>query len=381
LLLYLGRLIRWDPVSTLSLAVFAAVWVAWAASLLVMRRPYGARALHWDADSEAPAKAYPAGMLVLLHIIGFVGIGVYARDLAARLGGWPEFFGALAFGSHLIRWALEDTSSIGTQLSYFGWIAVGLTIVRTRRGRRSGMLTTLAVVQFAANFLFVDRTRPTWLGFMSVTLMVATARHLPWRRLLGGGLLTVLAFLLVFSAVANWLGKIPEEGAFGRSTLPVPLQSMYSYGTAGFAYFNEMLNRLAPADYDSQRVLNPMWKLLSRLKMAAEPPSQVNEVYWVPFPINVGTFLEPWYRDGGVLLASVGVALHTIGLDLLGLLFLRSGRPMALVAWANLCFVTFIAFFTPKLNTLPVWLIVGLGIGSLLSGRLAQQLRRTVPAS
>jgi hypothetical protein len=279
LMLYLCRLIRWDPVTPAALLVFAGVTMAWPLSMLLMRPLYAA--LPTEPEGAAPGGGAVRGGtlgIVFLHLVGLVGMVLYVRDLAARLGGWGGFLAALAFGSNYIRWALEDSISIGTQLSYFGWVAVGLSIVASRRGYGSRPLTILAVVQVLANFLFVDRTRPTWIGFICLAVLVATAPHLRWRRLLGGGAAAIVVFLIVFTAVANWLGKVPEEGAYGASPLPLPLQSMYQYGTAGFAYFNEILGRLAPGDYDSVRVLNPMWKLLARLGFAAEPPSQVNEM-------------------------------------------------------------------------------------------------------
>jgi hypothetical protein len=64
-----------------------------------------------------------------------------------------------------------------------------------------------------------------------------------------------------------------------------------------------------------------------------------------------------------------GILLHSAGLDAVGYWLLRSRRPLALFAWANICFVTFLAFFTPKLNNFPTWLFLILGgFSALLAG-------------
>src|SRR5439155_17556648 len=96
------------------------------------------------------------------------------------------------------------------------------------------------------------------------------------------------------------------------------------------------------------------------------PPSQINEYFSMPFTTNVGTFLEPFYRDGGFTFAFAAILVHSFGLDWLGLALLRSGRRLALFAWANLCFVTFISFFTPKITGFPTWLFTGLAIAAIL---------------
>jgi oligosaccharide repeat unit polymerase len=361
--LYLLRLLSWDSPSAAALLVFSFVGIAFVASTLVFEESYVIvrdSSAHFT-NSETPTRRYSLQLLAL-HALGFAGIALYVRDLARVLGGWQVFTAALLYGSQYIRWALEDSVSFGTQISYFGWIAIALTVIHLRRNKASRWWLLLVFAQVLGNLLFVDRTRPTWIGLTTIAVVLIDVRDLSFHRLARWILIVCATFIALFLAIAQWLGKNPEAGAYGHSVLPLPLQSMYLYTTAGFAYFNEILHKLAPAQFETQRTLYPAWKVLARLGLAKEPVSQVNEIYWVPFPVNVGTFLEPWYRDGGFALAGIGLFVHTVLANWLGLILLRAGTPLARFAWANLCFMCFIAFFTPKATTLPLWMFVGIGV-------------------
>jgi hypothetical protein len=174
-----------------------------------------------------------------------------------------------------------------------------------------------------------------------------------------------LAFVGIFLGIAAWVGKVVSEGQFGESPLPPFAQNIYVYGTSGFAYFNRLLETQDAVTYVPERVLYPAFKVLAGLGLSAPPPSQINEFFYMPFPTNIGTFLEPFYRDGGRLFLILGIILQSFGLDLAGYAFLRSGRPTARFAWANVCFVAFIGFVTPKLTNFPVWLFTIVGIVSI----------------
>jgi len=170
--------------------------------------------------------------------------------------------------------------------------------------------------------------------------------------------------------IAEWSGKTYYKMLDESSVLPGIAQDIYMYGVSGFAYFNYMLENRQEIAYAPERLLYPINKLLSVYNPAAKPPSPILEFYEVPFSTNVGTFLEPLYRDGGMYFVILGTILYSFGLNSLCLTFLRNGTPLAYYAWAMLCFTTFICLFVPKISSTETWLFVGLGMASLVAKRI-----------
>lgn len=366
------RLLAWYPTSAFADAVFVCAGIFFVLSC-ILTRPYYDRA-SWAIIRQNESRSYqalgasPIAFLLVLHLIGLVGVALYVRGLAIALAGWQGFVAALLYAPQYLRWA--NAESIGTQLSYFGWVGIGLTVWYLRRRELPRAFWTLVVVQLVANLFFVDRTRPTWIGFTAVLVALSVEVRVSRARAIRAVLWSIALFLIAYFGIAALIGKVPTAGAYGRTSLPLLLQPFYVYITAGFAYLNQILAQLSPEDFHSGRVLYPLWMFASRLGFGIAPPSQVNDEYWLPFPVNVGTFLEPWYRDGGVLLLCLGMLVQTVVTDFLALSLLRSQRPLAVFAWANLCFSSFIAFFTPKLVTFPIWLFVALGAGAIAIGAL-----------
>ena len=319
---------------------------------------------------------------MVLHGLGFLGIALYIRDFANALGGIANFGNALLTASYLIRWEGQATTSLGTQLNYFGWIAIALTWFEYRRGRIGRVWLVVAAVHFAANLVYIDRTRPIWIVFTAAVLgllAIPPDRPLRLARIVALG---AAAFGGIFLVLAVWIGKVVRPGQFGETVLPLWAQNLYNYGTGGFAYFSQLVGATEPIEYLPVRALYPGVKVLAALGAAGAPPSQINEFFFAPFPTNVGTFLEPYYRDGGLAFACAAIVVHSFGIDYFALKLLRSQRPLALFAWANLCFVSFIAFFTPKLTNFPVWLFTGLGIAAAVwatFGGTAHSTRRIPP--
>jgi hypothetical protein len=371
LTLYELRLIAWDPPAASAEVIFLVVLAFYSLSALVWFDRY--RLWHRRKDSDTFSKARgtlapPAfrWALALLHVVGLVGIASYVRTFAAAVGGLPRFVEVLMLASAMIRRQSEVTSSFGTQLSYFGWIAIGLTWFEYCRGRLGKPWLALAVLQLAANLLYIDRTRPFTILFTSALLgllavPLGQVRNIAWR-----ALALCIALGAVFLLIASWIGKVAVEGQYQASALPLWAQNLYYYGTGGFAYFSRLVGADETIRYLPERALYPALKALSALGLVGPPPSQLNEYYYVPFPTNVGTFLEPFYQDGGFSFTFVAIVIHSFGLDALGLALLRSGRGLAVFGWANLCFVTFISFFTPKLTGFPTWLFTSLAIAAAL---------------
>lgn len=366
LFLYQLRLIEWESASIYAIAIFVIVECVFIMSVIIFSPLYR----NWIArrSSNCNSKSNPYNtqfLLLLLHIVGFIGIGKYVKDFSSNFGGLEGFFIALFSQSHLIRWAAEDTFSVGTQISYFGWIAISLTVFEVARKKISRWWLLVAFLQFAVNLMFIDRTRPIWILFTSALIILPTASILKVGKILKWALISTGVGIFVFLGIAAWVGKISEEGIYGTSDLPVPLQTVYSYATSGFPYFNRILDTEETISYTPERTMYPFIKILSSLNLVGAPPSQINEFYYLPFETNVGTFLEPFYRDGGIPFVIIGIIISSFGIDAVGLRLLKNGNNLSLYAWANLCFISFIGFFTPKIGSFPIWLFLGM---AFLSG-------------
>lgn len=378
LCLYLLKLIRVDDCGMIAMGVFLLMETMFILSLVVSLPFY-----LQSAEAEEPGGAVSASAvggwrfgtssgLLLLHTIGFLGLALYVLDFSRNLGGIAGFFLALVSESHAIRWEAETSTSIGTQLSYIGWIAIALTVYHVAAKRIPRYWLAVAVLQFLGNLLFIDRTRPLWILFSSLLMILPAVGRLELRKILRWAAGSVVVALLIFWLVAEWTGKTAYEGKYDDSRLPGIAREMYAYGVGGFAYFGKMLASNEQLSYRPVRVSYPAGKLLARFGLAQQPPGQVLDYYDVPFSTNVGTFLEPFYRDGGLLFVLCGIMLYSFGFDLLGRQLLRSGRPLAIYAWSSLCFTVFIGFFTPKIGSFPLWLFVAAGCLSLLAGQSAR---------
>jgi len=301
-------------------------------------------------------------LTTVLHVIGLVGILEYVRSLVAHFGSAADVALRLISSSVDVRTA--EVTSIGTQASYLGWIAIWIGLFTEQRGWKRWFLVTMAILQFAANLLYIDRTRPMWIMFVcGLLLAVKHLNRLNDKRIAAATCATLGLFLTLFVGIGAWVGKIDVSSDGIRASA----DPVYFYTTSGFAYLNRILVTEEP-DGTLARSLYPFWNGAARIGVVDPPPPQVNEFLSTPRPTNVGTFLEPMYRDGGILLVAVGVWAHSFGFNWIGLALLRRRTAMCLCGWAVLCFVDAIAFFTPKYTNTPTWIVVGAASVSLVLG-------------
>ncbi|MGE0357598.1 MAG: hypothetical protein AB7P08_11875 [Burkholderiales bacterium] len=372
LVLYRLRLIDWYPSGDAVLPIFAAVLVSFTASVTAFRGAY-ARTLDQVGEAVASIPTLPIAArpwhipdtaLWALHLVGFAGLGLYLREILEIFDGFAGLLDTLFSASHLIRQA--DTELIGIYFSYFGWMAIPLTVLRWRvDGRPPRLLLAAAALQVAGNLLYIDRTRPIWIMFVSVIVIFPFVRGFALRQLALRALGVATFGIAAFYAIGFWIGKT-GEGFFyyGHVGVSQELAILYYYLTSGFAYFEAILDSAPVVDYVPQRTLYPLFKVLALLGLVDDPPSQVLPFVETPFPANVGTFLEPLYSDGGMPYLWAGILAATFGVDFVALRMLRSTNPYALFFWANLCFVSFISFFVPKLASTPVWLFAFIAIAT-----------------
>jgi len=360
--LYALRLLPWQRTSETSYAMFLPVIACFVTSVLCFSPLYRRLSPLQDAAGVEAPSTNPILVLLVLHALGFVGIVWFIVDLAPMFGSAGAMLLFLGSEPHYLRWAGEGLSSPGVQLSYFGWLAIALTLRFVQQGTVGRRWLALPATQFLGNFIFIDRTRPVWILFTCALALVPSSR-LPTRTVWRLGILAIGIITLLFVSIGTWIGKISDDTAERRSALPAAVQNVYLYGTCGLAYFDHLFKVEPDTRFDPQRVLYPALKALADVKaISHQPPSQILEPYAVPYETNVGTFLEPFYRDGGTTFAILGMLLCSFGFDGLALVLWRQRSGLSAFAAANLCFASFLSFFTPKIASFPLWFFCALGI-------------------
>ena len=369
LFLYALNLIRVNDFNNSALAVFILTEVLFILSVFVSFPRYGhllnhsknAVVLGSDTDGFI-GKPF----LLTLHLMGFLGLLKYLIDLAHYFGGINSVLFALLYEAATIRGDVDLPASLGTPLSYFGWLAIAFTVFALANKKISKWWILLIALQFLGNLMYVDRTRPIWILFTSLLMILPSSAHPTIQKIVKWMSVVLVISIVLFWLVAEWTGKTYYEDKFENPKIPGMTQVMYAYGVSGFAYFNHMLANNEPISYKPERTLYPLLRFLSRFGLTNEPPGMILEFYDVPFETNVGSFLEPFYRDGGFLFVLLGIIIYSFGFDLLAFKFLEFKNPFALYVWSNLCFTSFIAFFTPKITQFPIWLFMGLGLMTLI---------------
>lgn len=352
LLIYLVGDVDWYPPTSEALMIFLGVEVVFIFSLLVSLPLYRGLRLHARAVRQPRA---PIRLVAGFALVGAIGLGMYYAHLSDVFGGIELFFNTLLSSSYEIRWSNQDSTSVGVQISYFGWTACAL-IVFYRRQRLLGPLWWLVFFALlVGNLSFIDRTRPFWILFTSM-MMVLVAPPLPRFKqivVVLGGVSSVL--IVAFVMIAFWVGKLGDHSS-GDGVLDKGFNNIVLVGTSGFAYFANLVRWASVVDYVPERTLYPFFNFIYQVGLSAiAPPSQILIEEPIPYLTNVATFLEPLFSDGGLFFLIPGVVVLVVGSDLLGYVALRSRQCLMLFLWANLCFSNAFAFFVPRYNSTPLW--------------------------
>lgn len=366
LLAYRAGILDWSEPSSRSLIVFLFVQAAFILSCLLHLRRFREELSRLPAADAHFVGPTPSGIPVAVQIlvpaaIGIAGLLIHFSELAYAFGGLSSIVSVFASASHEIRWQNRDTSTIGVQLSYFGWLACGLIVYHRRRKTISRWWLLVVAAIFIGNLGFIDRTRPFWILFTCFLMWLAAVRPPPFFRIAGRALALVVVLLGLFAGIAVWIGKLGDH-SMGDSPVEAAFLNLVLYGTSGFAYYDHVTAYDVDPNYLPLRVAYPVTRILSSLAMIDEPPAQVLEPEYLPYYTNVGTFLEPLLMDGGGLYVVLGTLLLSFGADLVGLRCLRSRRGAALFFWANLCFASCFAFFVPRFTTTAFWLFGALAL-------------------
>lgn len=252
----------------------------------------------------------------------------------------------------VIRKISGEISSFGIQLSYFSWLGIYLGLVIALRSKIGFSLKLLIVVvtllQIFGNLLFIDRTRPMWIG-LPILLAFWYSKHYKYVKI--GRLVAILivmpiSIFVLFTVVT---GKVTRYGVF--DTLSV-------YLTGSYGYLDALIFEARSKDLTPIRTVYWFSKLLNLAGFDIDVPDQILEFRYVPFLTNVGTFLEPIYSDGGVLFVFILTPLIICFLDYLAISMFRKNTYLSLFFWGNVVFCSAISFFVPKFNQLPIWMFL-----------------------
>jgi hypothetical protein len=287
-------------------------------------------------------------------------------DYSSFLGGKGLFFLLLFNDSGQVRSLAENVSSAGTQISYLTWIAAFLIAVDIGIDVKKKWWWIVIFSIVLINLVFVDRTRPIWIIFTSVICYFSVAYYKIKKKQIAKTIIILAAVAIgLFIVIGLWLGKVSEQG-YTEAELPPAVQPLFLYSTSAFAYLGKEISFDKPKDYNPVRITYPLQKVLASFKLSEEPPSQILDFYSVPVMANVGTFLLPFYKDGGFLYCLAAIVIHTFVFNILALFFLRNATRLSIIALATLCFTDFIAFFVDKFASFPTLIFLFGGLFSYL---------------
>ncbi len=310
-------------------------------------------------NTISDGKPYPfMSLMIFFYVIGMLGYVLYFRECIGYFGSLNSFFINLVYSGSEIRKATGKVETQSIILTYFAWVASGVSIFYYLRGKLSFFWIICAILHWLLNLLFVARSRLFMILLMSCIIAIPILlQKKSLKSLLVKGVCISFFLIFIFNIIGIWVGKISFEGdSFSRDTiLPPFLQSFYYYSTSGFAYLNELIG---DDMYTGEpiRIFNPIYKLLNMMGITnVDIPDTILDFITVTSDgnvTNVGTFLEPFWSDGGILYVLIGVIVHSFFFDLLGCLYLKINNGISFYAWSFLCFTNLFICFAPRYNTM-----------------------------
>jgi hypothetical protein len=209
------------------------------------------------------------------------------------------------------------------------------------------------------NLFFIDRTRPLWI-ILPIIFTLSFAKPF-WQFAIGRVASGVMVFGLgLFFLFMTLTGKYSSYGQ---------LDSLFVYATGGYGYLDALVSSGDPQNVTFVRTFYWAAKVIELGGVDLDIPNQVLDFRYVPFPTNVGTFIEPIFSDGGLNFVFLFIPILILALDRLALYMFHRSDYLSLLVWGNIVFTLLISFFVPKFNQLPIWLFIGaaLAAGPFLS--------------
>lgn len=308
------------------------------------------------------------GILIIFILVGSYGIYKYISDFSKLLGG-ENFFFVFFINPLKIRELAAEETSIGFQLSYFTWPIIPYLILSLRnpshtKAKRAILITGI-IFCFFANTLFIDRTRPVLLlitGVLTFLIIFNEKIKNPLRILS----VTLAGPIVIFFGQALFTSKYDANEGL--------IQNFLVYLLGGFGYFSEALDDPVQG-YSLANTLMPAYKALASIGLTAPPPPQILDFKNVPFPTNVGTFLQPLIADGGWLLVLLLLPFLVCFLDFIALRAFKSNTLFGIFLWANLVAASLLSFFVPKFNSTYLYLFFVL-YAAIITLKILQKYKR-----
>jgi oligosaccharide repeat unit polymerase len=280
-------------------------------------------------------------------VLAVFGVGlmlylVYAVQVALEYG--PI---AAVLGPSQLRAAITNGQvPFGFHYLYFFEMVPALTVLLARHYRLSRPQVRLLIVigTFTAVTLLGTTARTNafkavvWAG---VVYLYTSRPRLFNRRLavlVGGG---VLLLMFLFTAIGNNLGKSYANSAFGTRGIVLPswfrpLALPYHYNAAELPTLDALLHDGSVTPAYGTNTFNPLASALAAVIPGFSAPSHIGQFYSNPYPFNVATQLDVFFRDFGL----VGLPLGSFVLGLLagvitGRFFAKPWLPsrIMLVSW------------------------------------------------
>jgi hypothetical protein len=294
-------------------------------------------------------------------LVGGLGLLIYLRDVSSYAGGFGGLtYAVLSQDLLTIRAISGELDSIGTQLSYFSWIAIFLGFAIFLRSDfhlllRIAVLFATGLLLFG-NLFFIDRTRPLWI-MTPVFMTLFFAKPFYKYQLARVAFAVPVGGIALFFAFTAITGKYTSYGQ---------VDALFVYTTGSYGYLDALIEDQSFVETTFVRTFYWLAKLFELFGGNVEIPSQILDFRYVPFPTNVGTFLEPILSDVGFLPMFLMMPILIFALDRVALRMFRNGDYFSLLVWGNIIFTLMISFFVPKYNQLPLWLFMGIAIGMRL---------------
>jgi oligosaccharide repeat unit polymerase len=315
-----------------------------------------------------------ATFFIITSVIGVFGLIKYIMDFSAFLGGFDGFVKRFFETALDIRAAGAEQTSLGFQLSYFSWMSIffGMFIVlRKDIGFYiKSFVLAITLSEFAMNLTFIDRTHPMTIVVVSFLgyLLKDGIKNIKFSLF---AILAVMPFA-IFLSFAIFSKKFDQSAGV--------LNNMYIYLLGGITFLDSLVSdQDVYIKYIPERIFYPVARAYELLLGNNDfnqyrAPSLIIEFRYNPFSTNVGTVIEPFYSDGGLIFVFFMFPLFVIFSDYFAIWFLRQKTVLGTFMWANIVYAALLSFFVSRWNNAYLYLYLAIWIFSrILMGRIKDE--------